>query len=156
MSRWSPKSLVALAIVPIAVLAAACGEATTSSSSAGGGGAAPTKDAAAAGKPGVSVQVFQDQNSTNLALSSGRLDVVILDSQVARYQAKLNNQFKVSGKEYGVTPYGIACPKGNGTADAVLAALKDLISNGVYKKILKTWNLESNGITNPVINGAVS
>ncbi len=110
----------------------------------------------AAGKQGVSVQVFNDQSSTNLALSSDRVDVVILDAQVARYQAKLNNQFKVAGKEYGVTLYGIAVPKGTGMADAVLAAIKDLISSGAYKAILTHWNLASGAITGPVINGAVS
>src|SRR5437899_2101261 len=49
MLRWSPKSLIALAIVPIALLAAACGSSgTTSSSSRGGAG--PTADSAASAK----------------------------------------------------------------------------------------------------------
>ncbi len=109
-----------------------------------------------AGKPGVTVQVFQDQNSTNLALSSGRVDVVMLDSQVATYQAKLNSDFKLSGNVYGVAPYGIAIPKGTGMASAVLAAVKDLISNGVYTAILKKWGIQSGAVTNPVINGATS
>jgi len=109
-----------------------------------------------AGKAGVNVQVFQDQNSTNLALSSGRVDVVMLDSQVATYQAKLNNQFKTTGKVYGVAPYGIAVPKGTGMADAVLAAVKDLVANGVYANILKTWGIQSGAITSPVIDGAQS
>jgi len=109
-----------------------------------------------AGKAGVNVQVFQDQNSTNLSLSSGRVDVVMLDSQIAAYQAKLNNQFKVSGNAYGVVPYGLAVPKGTGMADAVLAAMKDLEADGTYLKIMKKWGLESGSITTPVINGAIS
>jgi polar amino acid transport system substrate-binding protein len=109
-----------------------------------------------AGKPAVNVQVFQDQNSTNLALSSGRVDVVMLDSQVAAYQAKLNPAFKVTGQTYGQAPYGIAVPKGTGMADAVLAALKDLMADGTYTSIMNKWSISSGAITNPVINGATS
>src|SRR5437660_516043 len=42
----------------------------------------------AAGKPGVNVLVFPDQNGANLALSSGRGDVGMADSPVAAYQVK--------------------------------------------------------------------
>ncbi len=38
-----------------------------------------------AGKPGVTVQVFPDQNGVNLALSSGRADVAMADSPVVKY-----------------------------------------------------------------------
>jgi polar amino acid transport system substrate-binding protein len=41
-------------------------------------------------------------------------------------------------------------------APVVLAALKDVIQNGTYTKILTKWGIESGAITNPVINGAVS
>ncbi len=41
-----------------------------------------------AGKPAVSVEIFNDQNAVNLALSSGRADVAMADSPVAAYQVK--------------------------------------------------------------------
>ncbi|MDP9116817.1 MAG: transporter substrate-binding domain-containing protein, partial [Actinomycetota bacterium] len=66
-----------------------------------------------AGKPGVDVQVYPDQNGANTALSSGRADVSMADSPVAAYQVKQSNgQFKLSGDAYGAAPYGIASPKG--------------------------------------------
>jgi polar amino acid transport system substrate-binding protein len=38
----------------------------------------------------------------------------------------------------------------------IQAALKDLIANGTYPKILKKWNVQAGAITNPQINAAVS
>jgi polar amino acid transport system substrate-binding protein len=110
-----------------------------------------------AGKPAVAVQVYNDQNEANLALANGRADVSMADSPVAAYQVKQSSgKFKLSGQPYGTAPYGIAIPKGNGMAPAVLAALKDLVSNGTYMKILQKWGIQAGAITNPVINGAQS
>jgi polar amino acid transport system substrate-binding protein len=44
----------------------------------------------------------------------------------------------------------------NGLAPAVLAAVKVLMSNSGYDKILRKWNVQAGAITNPVINGATS
>jgi len=110
-----------------------------------------------AGKPGVDVQVYPDQNATNLALSSGRAEVSMADSPVAAYQVKQSNgQFKVSGQSYGTAPYGIAIPKGNGMAKPILDALKVLMSDGAYTGILQKWGIADGAISNPQINGATS
>ena len=111
----------------------------------------------AAGKPGVKVAVYPDQNAANLAISSGRQQVGMADSPVAAYIVKKSNgQFKLTGNAYNTAPYGIAIPKGNGMAKPVLAALKVLISNGKYLAILTKWNVQKGAITNPKINGAIS
>jgi polar amino acid transport system substrate-binding protein len=110
-----------------------------------------------AGKPGVTVSTFPDQNGVNLALSSGRADVAMADSPVAAYQVKQSHgQFKISGKSYGTAPYGIAIPKNSGLAKPVLDALVVLIKNGSYKQILTKWGVQAGGISNPKINGAIS
>jgi polar amino acid transport system substrate-binding protein len=110
-----------------------------------------------AGKSGVNVLVFPDQSSANLALSSGRAQVGMADSPVAAYQVKQSKgQFKLSGKPYGTAPYGIALPKGNGMAKPVRDALKLLIRNGKYTKILKKWGVQAGAIRTPKINGATS
>jgi polar amino acid transport system substrate-binding protein len=110
-----------------------------------------------AGKPTVSVQVFNDQNAVNLALSSGRADVAMADSPVAEYQVKKSGgTFKVSGQPFGTAPYGIAIPKNNGMAKPVLGALMALMAKGSYKQILSKWGIQDGAITNPVINGAKS
>ena len=75
-----------------------------------------------AGKSGVTVSVYPDQNGANLALSSGRAQVGMADSPVAAYIVKQSKgQFKLSGKPYATAPYGIAIPKSSGLAKPVLA-----------------------------------
>jgi polar amino acid transport system substrate-binding protein len=79
------------------------------------------------------------------------------DSPVAAYQVKQSGgTFKLSGKPYGTAPYGIAIPKNSGMAAPVQAALKHLIANGTYLRILTRWGVQDGAITNPVINGASS
>lgn len=115
-----------------------------------------------AGKAGVNVLAFPDQNGANLALSSGRAEVGMADSPVAAYQVKLSNgAFKLSGDPYGVAPYGIAIPRPEGAAPGsapmskpILDALNKLISTGAYMQILTNWGVQAGAITNPVINGA--
>jgi polar amino acid transport system substrate-binding protein len=105
----------------------------------------------------VTVLSFADQSAANLAVSSGRADVGFADSQVADYIVKqANGQFESSGTAFEVAPYGIALPKGNGMAPAVQAALKALIADGTYTKIMTTWGVQAGAITAPVINGATS
>jgi len=118
---------------------------------------AQSKKCTTAGKSAVTVLTFPDQNGANLALSSGRADVVMADSPVAAYAVKQSNgQFKLTGTTYGTAPYGIAIPKNSGLAKPVLAAVTKLIADGQYKKILTTWGVQDGAITTPVINGATS
>jgi polar amino acid transport system substrate-binding protein len=115
------------------------------------------KKCKAAGKPGVTVLTYPDQNGANLAISSGRAQIGMADSPVAAYQVKkTNGQFKLIGKEYGPFPYGIAMPKGSGLDKPILAAVKILMQNGKYKAILDKWGIQAGGITSPAINAAIS
>jgi polar amino acid transport system substrate-binding protein len=119
--------------------------------------AAQDKKCKSAGKAGVTLKVYPDQNAANLAISSGRQQVGMADSPVAAYIVKQSNgKFKLTGSAYNTAPYGIAIPKGNGMAKAVLDAVKELISNGTYNSILTKWGVSAGAITNPTINGAVS
>jgi polar amino acid transport system substrate-binding protein len=121
---------------------------------------AQDKKCKAAGKPGVTVQVFPDQNAVNLALSSGRAEVDMSDSPPAAYAVEQSNgQFKLSGTQYGVAAYGIAMPKNSGLAKPVLDALKKVMADGTYTRIFTYWDLVKKGatgcpctITNPKIN----
>jgi polar amino acid transport system substrate-binding protein len=103
------------------------------------------------------VLVFPDQNAANLALSSGRATVGMADTPVAAYQVKQSQgQFKLAGESYGTAPYGIAIPKDIGLDKAVLASVKQLMSDGTYMAILRKWGVETGAIDNPTINGATS
>lgn len=110
-----------------------------------------------AGKPGVTLLVFPDQNGANLSVSSGRAQLGFVDSPVAAYQVKKSGGlFKLSGAPYATAPYGLAIPKGTGLTKPVLAALEVLMKDGTYSKILTTWGVQSGAISKPAINGAIS
>lgn len=109
------------------------------------------------GKKAVSVLTFPNQNDANAAVASGRADVGFLDSQIAAYVvAQSKGQFVLTGPTFNSAPYGLALPKGNGMAKPVLGAVKALMADGIYLKILKKWGVESGAISNPKINGATS
>jgi polar amino acid transport system substrate-binding protein len=118
---------------------------------------AQSRKCQSSGKSGVKVAVYPDQNAANLAISSGRQQVGMADSPVAAYIVKKSNgQFKLTGAPYSTAPYGIAITKGNGMAKPILEALKELMSNGTYLKILTKWGIQAGAIHNPTINGAIS
>jgi polar amino acid transport system substrate-binding protein len=111
-----------------------------------------------AGKAGVTVLTFPDQNGANLAVASGRAQLGFADTPVADYQVKkTGGQFKIVGAAYAPAPYGLAIPKNN-LDKAVLAALKILIANHTYAKIFSKWGLTGIEIPSGLvkINGATS
>jgi len=120
---------------------------------------AQSKKCTAAGKPAVSVQVYGNQNEANLAVSSGRADAGFADSQVAAWIVKESNGvFKLSGQAFSLAPYGIAVPKASGMTNAVLAAMKAIMADGIYAKILAKWGVANGAIpsSSVVVNGATS
>jgi ABC-type amino acid transport substrate-binding protein len=150
MPNLARRPLVTAGFVALTLTAAAaCG----SSSSGGKASVNSSPTASSGGK--LTVLPFQTQDQANLAISSGRADVGMADSPVAAYIVQQSHgAFKISGQAYGTAPYGIAMSK-KGTLDqAVLAAIKDLMSDGQYYNILQTWNVTAGGISNPQINGA--
>ncbi len=114
---------------------------------------------AKAGKKAVTVAVFPDQSSANLAVSDGHAQVGFADTPVAAYQVKQSDgKFKLTGKAYAVNPYGIAIAKDSGLTPAVEAAVKYLVKNGTYGQIFKKWGVASIEDTAAQIkvNGALS
>lgn len=110
-----------------------------------------------AGKSVVALQTYQDQNGVNLALVSGRADVGMADSPVAAYEVQTSKgQFALTGKVYGTAPYGIAVPKSQKLTQAVLVALKSVMKQGAYAKILAKWQVTPGALATPVVNGAKS
>lgn len=118
---------------------------------------AQDKKCKAQGKPGVELQVLPDQNAANLSISSGRAELGAADTPVAAYIVEQSDgQFEVASPPLPPEPYGIAIPKGSGLTQPVLQAVKALIADGTYDKIMEYWDLSEGAIDNPKINGAVS
>ena len=122
-----------------------------------------SKDASAKctkhGKTAIKVLSFSDQNSANLAVSSGRAEVGFADSPVVGYiVVQSGGTFEQSGPVFNQAPYGVALPKGTTMTQAVQAAIKSLIANGTYGAIMKKWGTEADAvnISGVTINGAGS
>ena len=111
----------------------------------------------AAGKKPIEIKTFPDETQVQLQIRTGRADAGLNDFPVAAYIA-LQSDGKleaVRGGEKFSAPYGIAISKDKPQlVKAVQAALKDVIADGTYDKILKEWNLENGALKTAVINGA--
>jgi polar amino acid transport system substrate-binding protein len=107
-----------------------------------------TKD----GKKPDTVDAYSNQGLANLAVSDGRAEIGFADSQVADYIVQQSKgAFKLDGTAFEVAPYGIAFPKSSGLTKATLAAVKDLMKDGIYAKILHKWGVQTGAITKPAI-----
>jgi polar amino acid transport system substrate-binding protein len=108
-----------------------------------------------AGKSPVEIQVYPDQTAANLALASGRATVSIADTPIAIYQVQQSaGKFKVVGAEYGVVMHGIAVLKDSPLVKPLVAALKVLMENGTYQKVLDKWKLGQTRLDQPLVNSA--
>lgn len=118
---------------------------------------ARSKKCTDAGKPAIESVVRKQQTEVNNDLVAGKTDAMLADSPIVGDAAKKTGKLSIIGQIYDTAPYGFAVGKNSGTMkDAVLAAVKALIADGTYKKILTGAGVESGAITNPVINGAQS
>ncbi len=111
-----------------------------------------------AGKKAINYEQYQLQTDATTAVVSGKDVAMLADSPVTGYAvSQSGGKLELLGQSYGNAPYGIAVPKASGTfKDAILAAVKTLMSNGTYTAILTKWGVQSGAITDPVINGATS
>jgi polar amino acid transport system substrate-binding protein len=108
----------------------------------------------AAGNPAIKIDQFQAQSDATAAVVSGKDDAMLADSPVVAYAVKqTNGQLTLLGKIYASAPYGYVLPK-NETAfgGALAGAVKQLIADGTYNKILTKWGVQAGGITNPTVN----
>jgi polar amino acid transport system substrate-binding protein len=107
----------------------------------------------AAGKGDITVHSFTKQTDADADLLAGHATIGWSDQPVSNYQVKNSNgKEQISGQPCSVAPYGIALPKGSGLAKALQDALKYLIDNGFYTKILKAWAVESGGIPSSAVS----
>lgn len=85
------------------------------------------------------IHSFPGATDAFLDLKSKRADVVVIDEPVARYYAKLDGH-KVTGKAMDAEPVGIAIRKEDAALmQAIEKAVKDLKSDGTFKKISEQW-----------------
>jgi polar amino acid transport system substrate-binding protein len=120
--------------------------------------AARSKKCTDAGKPGIKSVVRKQQTEVNNDLVAGKVDGMAADSPIVGDAVKkTGGKLEIIGQAYDTAPYGFAVGKNSGQLkDAIQGALKALIADGTYKKILTDAGVESGAITEPKINGAQS
>ncbi|MQY03385.1 ABC transporter substrate-binding protein [Actinomadura macrotermitis] len=118
---------------------------------------ARSKKCTDAGKPAINAVVRKQQTEVNNDLVAGKVDAMAADSPIVGGAAKKTGKLDIIGQAYDTAPYGYAIGKNAGQMkEAVLGAVKSLIADGTYKKILEKWGVEQGAITEPVLNGAQS
>jgi polar amino acid transport system substrate-binding protein len=109
----------------------------------------------------LTVKYFPDQNTTYLALDSGKIDGYFTPNPSIAYHvaqdAKTPNPTRIAGKfsGAGATLQGLICAttkKDDGLVKALSDAINYLITNGQYAKWLAAWGLSNEAVATSDIN----
>jgi len=115
-----------------------------------------SKDCTDAGKQAITIDQYTGQDQATASIVSGKDDAGLADSPVMAYAVKqTNGQLQLLGDIYDSAPYGYVVPKSETQfADALAKAVKALIDDGSYQKVLQKWGVEAGAITDPTVNPA--
>lgn len=107
----------------------------------------------------VSIEYFENDGDTTLALQSGRIDATFGPNATSAYKAAVAPQdFKVVGTVNGGWPetaqIAAATLKGNDLAPAITAAINHAIEDGAYDEVLERWGLTEEAVTESETNPA--
>jgi polar amino acid transport system substrate-binding protein len=107
-----------------------------------------------AGTPMRDPLVYTGQDQATAAVVSGKADAMLADSPVVAYAVEQSDgKLEALGDIYDAAPYGYVIPKEQtDLAEAVVAALKSLESDGGYTKALEAWGVEDGAITDFAVN----
>ncbi|GAB3624570.1 ABC transporter substrate-binding protein [Mariniluteicoccus endophyticus] len=93
----------------------------------------------------MNVQQFKDQPAAEMAVNSGRVDLVAAGSGKLAYAAKQSGQLEVSSLLVDAAYNGLGLPKNSEFGPAVRAAVQSMIDDGTYKKIRQDWGVSNQG-----------
>jgi polar amino acid transport system substrate-binding protein len=115
---------------------------------------ARSKKCTDAGKPAITIDQYQAQNDATNAVLSGKDEAMLADSPVCAYAVKqTGGKLALAGKIYDSAPYGYVLPKDQTDfGDAIAGAVKQLVTEGTYQKILEKWGVTGGAITTPAVN----
>lgn len=86
-----------------------------------------------------SVERFKTGTDAVLALTSGKVDCVVIDNEPAKNYVAANEGLKILDTEYAVEEYAIALAKDSELTEKVNAALEELIADGTVKAIIDKY-----------------
>ncbi|QJU55128.1 ABC transporter substrate-binding protein [Herbiconiux sp. KACC 21604] len=107
-----------------------------------------SEECVAGGEPAIDIQTFPTQTDAVLAVSTGRSDAYAVSSDQLAYAADQENaKLAVQAFEHEPLPQAIGVPKDSALGPVVVEALKVLIADGTYQKILDKWGISTAAIT---------
>ena len=111
----------------------------------------------AAGKDAITIDQYDGQDEATASVVSGKDDAGLADLPVMIYAVQQSRgQLETVGEPYGAAPYGYVVPKDQTDFAQVLAdAVKSLIDDGSYEKVLKKWGVDGGAITDPTVTPTV-
>lgn len=118
-----------------------------------------TQECTKAGKQPINVVITQKDSDALQQLQAGKVAVYFADSPVAAYYTVQHpDQFQLVGQILEAAQEGISVPCGaedctkaplSPLGEAVKAALKSMMDDGTYTKILAKWNMTDGAVTLP-------
>ncbi|MCD0448765.1 ABC transporter substrate-binding protein [Actinocorallia sp. API 0066] len=107
-----------------------------------------------AGQPEITIDQYQGQDQATAAVVSGKNDAGLADSPIAAYAVAKAPGLQLVGDIYDAAPYGYVVKKDSPFAQVLGDAVKALIADGTYTKVLTEWGVQGGGITDPQVDPA--
>jgi len=105
----------------------------------------------ASGLKPIELQQFTTQNAAELAVSSGRVEIVAAGSAKLAYLAKQTRKFDMAGFISNAVYNGIGVRKGDQLGPALKGALQEMMDDGSYKEIMANWGVDGAGMLDKAI-----
>ena len=86
-----------------------------------------------------SVERYKNGTDAVLALTSGKVDCVVIDNEPAKKYVEANEGLKILDTEYAVEDYAIALAKDSELTGKINAALEELIADGTVQAIIDKY-----------------
>ena len=86
-----------------------------------------------------SVERYKNGTDAVLALTSGKVDCVVIDNEPAKNYIAANEGLKILDTEYAVEDYAIALAKDSELTEQINAALEELIADGTVQAIIDKY-----------------
>jgi len=102
------------------------------------------------GKP-IDLQQFTTQNAAELAVSSGRVELVAAGSAKLQYLAKQTGKFQVTTFVSNAVYNGIGLRKGDKIGPVLRDALQAMIDDGSYKALMAKWGVDGSGMLDKAV-----
>jgi polar amino acid transport system substrate-binding protein len=109
------------------------------------------------GHPGLTIVTVTTDAESLAKLKGGRLAADLEDYPAAAYTVKTSgggNDFELLGSPTVRLPYGIAVAKDNADLrDALVAALRAILADNTYDKLLDKWEIHEGALRTAAVNG---